>query len=83
MGIKIVTEIETPRHGSPGELRKLLEDKVAEFWIAVGRWKTRYGAHSVGRAQMQITSTDRLVRIEYYAHAEEKNPGDSSETNNG
>ncbi len=72
MGIKVVTEIETPKHGAPGELRRLLDSKLREFWVSVGRWEGRYGSKSVGRFQMHLTSTDNLVRIEYYAHAEEK-----------
>ena len=71
MGIKIVTEIETPKHGAPGEIKRLLEAKLAEFWIAVGRWEGTHGPRSVGKFQMRLTSTDNLVRIEYYAHTEQ------------
>lgn len=70
MGIKVVTEIETPMHGTPGELRRLLESKLREFWVNVGRWEGRHGPRSVGRFQMRLTSTDNLVRMEYYVHTE-------------
>lgn len=83
MGIKIVTQIETPRHGAPGELRRILDAKLREFWIAVGRWEGRHGSKTVGRFQMHITSTDNLIQIEYYAHTEERNSEDSIEVTDG